>query len=383
MSQAFVKVQATSMTSAMQTSTPIPTIADELERLGAGYLLADLLPNGTSTSDSIAPTPIGASESSALVTLCQNNRLAPILGDAVHTGQLILADQALPELATSIEHYLASQLRVECAGMAVIDTLIRNGVDFRMLKGMATAHLDYPNPAMRPTGDLDILVQPKDIPAVIESLSKLEGGDFQVLPGNDWRVTHALPFRLSGIEIDVHNRLLHQAAGHSAARLDLFADPAHYEIAGRRVRALPPWLRLLQAASQNVIGGSPKLSSDLDVARLAGHETNAISRAREVGLGWVVAEGIRRSQQALAWGHPGAVPALAGWRDRAFERTYGRGTTSVQAAAVLEFTVAPMALRAALTRSAVLPGRAYLENRGRSPGEQVLRQIKRIGRSRR
>ncbi|MDW3176755.1 MAG: nucleotidyltransferase family protein [Acidimicrobiia bacterium] len=353
-------------------------IARALARLGAEQLLAPLVPATETSKPEAEPNQLDTEASVALITLCQNNRLSPILGDAVQSGRIVLAEDSLPKLFTSIEHFLASQLRVEQQSMTVVDALMDAAIDFRVLKGLATGYLDYPNPAMRPIGDLDILIRPSDMPEALAAISLIESGSLHALPSDDWRVTHAVPFRVGDIEIDLHHRLLHQAAGHCAARLDLFADPDPYKIAGREVFGLPPWLRLLQASAQNVLGGYQQLSSDLDVSRLAGHIDLALKHATQIGLQWVVAEGTRNSMQTLGWGERRDVGASPGWRDRAFERVYGSGTPSVQAASLLEISVAPMTIRAALARSVVLPGDAYLESRGRSPREQIVRQIKRI-----
>ncbi len=327
---------------------------------------------------SVPSLELGSIESKALVTLCQNNRLAPILGHEVQSGRLVLSEESLAELATTIEHYLATQLRVECGAMPVIDALIQHEIEFRVMKGMATAFLDYPNPAMRPIGDLDLLIRPRDMPRAIEALAALEGGELHVLPGNDWRITHAIPLRLNGVEVDLHSRLLHQAAGHCAARLDLFADPVQYQIVGRQVMALPAWLRLILASAQNVLGGYPQVSSDLDVARLAEHARIAMERSAQVGLGWVVTEGIRGSQRNLGWTSQELAPPRSNWRDHWFERAYGRQSASILEQTAIEIVMAPPSIGAALVKTAVLPGEDYLERRGRSPRQQIIRQLRRL-----
>ncbi len=356
-------------------------IAEDLALLGADQLLATLLPGQQHDHRSHEPQHVGPAESAKLVALCQNNRLAPLLGEAVHTGQIALASEALPDLFAAIEHYLASQLRVESQGMTVIDALGSAGIDFRMLKGMATAYLDYPNPAIRPIGDLDILIRGADMPRAIKALTALDAGEFLKPPRNDWRVTHAIPFRIGGIEVDLHHRLLHQAAGHCAAHLDLFADPDRYEIVGRKVFGMPPWLRLIQAASQNVLGGYQQLSSDLDVARLAAHVDVAVERASKVGLGWVVSEGVRRSQANLGWGPAAAAPGRLTWRDRWFKRTYGSDFwPSVLERSVFELATAPPSIAFAIVRSTLQPGDEYLESRSRSASQQLTRQLDRLRR---
>ena len=355
-------------------------IEADLAQLGADRLLATLIPNEGSGTLLSHPQILGEVESTRLVSLCNNNRLSPLLADAVHTGRIVIADAALHELSTAVEHFLATQLRVEVQGVAAIDALTHTGVDFRVTKGLATGYLDYPNPAMRPIGDLDILIRPRDMGRAIDALASLEGGDFLTPPGNDWRVTHAIPFVLRAVEIDVHNRLLHQAAGHRAARFDLFADPDPYEVAGRQVLALPPWLRLVQAASQNILGDTQQVSSDLDVARLAQHLDTALANAKEVGLGWVVAEGTRKSQQNLGWGTPLSSTAPETLPDRGFRRIYDGDEATVLERTIFEIASAKPSVGAAIIRSALRPGDAYLERRGRSASGQISRQINRLRR---
>ena len=127
-------------------------IADQLTLLGADQLLVPLiqqpnfLPEEQSESE---PQYIGDSASTQLLQLCLQHRLAPILSDAVHNGRIVLEGEATAELPRAVEHFLSSQLKVERQGMIVIDALLDADIDFRVLKGMASAFLDYPNPAMR------------------------------------------------------------------------------------------------------------------------------------------------------------------------------------------------------------------------------------------
>lgn len=352
-------------------------IATELALLGAPDLLAALLPAGAFETQELPPR-LDANDSRRLVQFTQRHRLAPILADSVHRGAVVLTEDATAELNTTVQHYLASQLRVEQQGVVIIDALQKRSVDFRLLKGMATGFLDYPNPALRPVGDLDIFVDARNMPVAIEALSQLPGGRFHNTPRNDWRVTHALPFRLNGIEVDLHHRLLHQAAGHCASRLDVLADAALFEISGRSVQAMPPWLRLLQAASQNVLGGYPQATSDLDVARLSAHVPEAIDRADDIGLGWVIREGIRRSQHRLEWGTTIDAPQIDTWRDRGFRHLYGSRKASVLELSLFEIINARPSIALAIVRGALRPGDVYLERRGRSTQQQLGRQIDRL-----
>lgn len=353
-------------------------IAQRLAQLGAGALLAPLLPESAPTSE--APARLEITESRELLDFCLYNRLGPILGDAVATGRLVLDAETQAELTEALAHVLGSQLRVETSGLRVIDALLDAGVDFRVVKGMATAYLDYPNPSLRTFGDLDLLIRSSDMPRATDRLARVDGGAFRALRGGDWRLQHALPFIVDGVEVDLHVRLLHQAAGHRADRLDLFDGPEEFDIVGRRVLALPPWLRLVQAACQNVIGGSQQLTSDLDVARLAPDIDFAGERCRAVGLGWVFAEGVRRSQRSLGWGDPSTSTPAESWRERWFRRVYEGRRSSVVELSLLEIVSAPPAHGVRLVKSSVLPGPEYLARRGRTPRQQIIRQIERLRR---
>ena len=58
--------------------------------------------------------------------------------------------------------------------MAFVDAEGGHGdIDVRVMKGMATGYLDYPNPAMRQIGDLDILIRGSDMTAAIAVVPRL------------------------------------------------------------------------------------------------------------------------------------------------------------------------------------------------------------------
>ena len=62
--------------------------------------------------------------------------------------------------------------RVLLETVAELDAL---GAEFRVLKGTAVAHLDYPDPSWRGFGDVDLLVQSDDYEAVVERLVATSG----------------------------------------------------------------------------------------------------------------------------------------------------------------------------------------------------------------
>lgn len=330
----------------------------------------------------VEPTPdeVPVEVSPVLFAFALEHRLLPYLIDPIADGRVVLdASIGGDEIDEAIAATLAGQLRVEMALVVMADVLYAAGIDFRVLKGLATAHLDHANPALRSFGDVDLLVHGEDIVRTIEMLIASELGSFMTVRGGDGGIQHAVTFVVDGVEVDIHHRLLHQAAGHLTARFDLFADPDQFEVNGRTLAALPSHLRLLQAAGQNVLSShrDRKISSDIDIFALRASYESALEAASEVGLGWMLQAGVARSMHLLGWEQALGDPAR-GVRGRLFEKVYGSGSASTIAVAGLEFLCAPVSVSVKIARSIVLPGDDYLERRGRSPLGQLAHQARRI-----
>ena len=72
--------------------------------------------------------------------------------------------------AASLKAIYATQLRIEATAHEIGETLAEHGIDCRLLKGLASAHLDYPRPELRQTGDVDLLVPSDSIDRVVALL---------------------------------------------------------------------------------------------------------------------------------------------------------------------------------------------------------------------
>lgn len=338
-----------------------------------------------SSLDPVAPPLTGeielaADDAEAVMSVVQSERIVPVLTDAVNRGAVVMPSaivERLLEITTSI---MSAAVEMEARTLDVVDRLEASGLSVRVVKGLATAHLDYPNPALRQFGDVDLLVKTSEAVEAIDCLERLGLRQRRALLGNDWRLTHSIEFDAGGFEIDLHHRLLHQAAGHLADRLDLFTTPDTFTVAGRSLRALPKPIRLLHAASQNVLSevGARKLSSDLDVLRMSDAVEPAALLASEAGLGWVLARGVDRASN---YGSILRVPpnGRIGLREAIVRRAYASDERSALRMAGAEAVVAPplWTLRSAL--SAFFPGREYRTRRGRSASAQLAHQLRRLG----
>ena len=114
-------------------------------------------------------------------------------------------------------------LSLEQQLVAVASLLADAGIESRVLKGSAYAHLDYPDPALRSFIDLDLLFRPSDIARAVAVLGV---GRFHAHPS---RATAGIrppvrqghdAARATGFEIDLHRTFV---LGPWGVRVDLDA----------------------------------------------------------------------------------------------------------------------------------------------------------------
>ncbi len=332
-----------------------------------------------SNSGSNIPVVIKEADFREILDESLRQRVMPSLYRAVECGTVSVAANCGPTLRDHLEASLATQVRIEAAALRAHEILSAAGVEHRFIKGLATAHLDYDNPALRHFSDVDLLVRPAALEQAIDALSGESGASLKVIRGGRPAIQHAVTVVMDRVEIDIHHRLLQQAAGHLAAHLDLFADPVDYEVCCGHLQALPAPLRLLQAASQNVIAGAldAKWSSDIDVLLLLDHAEEARHAAQSVGLGWLVDQGIARALSAAGESQPSTSHDLR-WQDRLLRWTYEEGRPSIIRATLCEAAVAPLRTSILTLVSIIWPGDAYLRSRRRSPTTQLTRQLRRL-----
>ena len=116
--------------------------------------MAWVLPGGAASEMSCAVTSI------AFVNTVAHQRVSGLVLDAVRPGcprRLARRDSG-PDWSRRTSAALRSSLAAEAASVTVSDLFRSAGVRHAVLKGCATAQLDYPDPAMRVTGDVDVLI---------------------------------------------------------------------------------------------------------------------------------------------------------------------------------------------------------------------------------
>jgi Uncharacterised nucleotidyltransferase len=315
----------------------------------------------------------------------RSHRVQGLLAAAVSRG-VVLADA--PTVEAIYDAHLAALrtcLVAEETAVLAFDALWFAGVECRVLKGVAVAHLDHDDPAERVFGDADVLVGRADHGRALAVLAAA-GFVRDEPPVRGWwerRFGKAIVLQApNGGELDLHLTI---TGGYFGERIDgaalLARNSEPVVLAGRTVGALDREDRLLQACCHSVLGGGSGLRAQRDIAQLLllrnADWQVAVDRAEPLGVDVVLALGVQRawSSLGLAVDHPAAVWANAfaaseqqiralGSYDAAFSSTWGPEGRSILAA------LGPLD-RARFVAGLAFPSRASLRARGRTWRQHV------------
>jgi hypothetical protein len=240
----------------------VPVASPEVRRIAATGVRAGMEP--------VRPTP----ERWPLVLSGTNlQRLTGLALAAYESGDLELADPQAEELLRHHRAAMVGALMIERLLLELSAELASAGVRAVVLKGPAVAHAVYPDPSMRPFGDLDLLVSGADWRGACEVLRS--AGIARDLPeprpGFDERfgkaATHSHP---SGLQVDLHRTLVLGPFGLWLDPGELLRHTETFELAGRRLERLDRTGMLLNAALHAGLGASPPLLLPIrDVAQAA------------------------------------------------------------------------------------------------------------------
>jgi len=225
--------------------------------------------------------------------------------------------------AEQLDQVLAMQVDVACTAVRIEHALLEVAeqfsaaeVSYAVLKGCATAHLDYVDPNRRQFGDVDLLVHPRDMERVQQLLWRAGWRQAYPLPRYHDRFTHAITFRRSGIaEIDLHQRIGHRALGLLVPTSELLAERVPLGVADRQLWALSDVDRLIHAATHAVAsrGSHRRLSTMADVlvlgSKLTDRAADVLERAGKWRILPIVEMGLRTAfEQAM-------LPLQSEWSD--------------------------------------------------------------------
>ncbi len=186
----------------------------------------------------------------------------------------------------------ATLLQLRSTATAVLERFSAEGIESRVLKGLATGELDYPSVGLRHTGDVDLAVLPEHLDEAVRLLCSdgYQQADDRFSPYLRYGSMLRGP---NGVEIDVHTRLSRR----SPLSDRLFQD-AGDPLALLPGRALCVEQRLVHASGHFLIAppGTRRLSGLLDVTLIHGRHTVDLEAARrfaaDLGIESLVGAGL-------------------------------------------------------------------------------------------
>ena len=264
--------------------------------------------------------PLPDTEFEALFDRCAAQRLMGALVQSICAGRLPATDAQAERAAQAHFEALCQCLELESLLLQAVAVLDAGGIEHRVLKGSATAHLDYPDPAHRTFADIDLLVRSEDFDRATALLVEhgYQRPVAEIRPGFDHRFGKGCTLTSSsGYELDLHRTFVTGPFGLLVRLDDLWADATPWMLAGgRRLFALGREQRLLHACYHAVLGDrEPRLVPQRDIAGLVLSNDLDEVRVRELAYAWraeyVVATAILMTWQTLALADETALTAWA------------------------------------------------------------------------
>lgn len=308
---------------------------------------------------------------------------------AVVDGVLVVDDDQRTQLAEAHDALMVQALELEARLVHLGSELDDHGIEWRIVKGPASAHLLYDDPAVRTFVDLDILVRSDALAATVALLEDLGAVRRHPSLGADYerRFSKSVTMRLDGAEIDLHRTLTPGPFGLAIIEDDLFADPTPFVVAGRELATVSYPVALVHACYHAVLGDvAPSDATRRDIAALAQHPDLDPDLVAGLAQRWrgvsVVADGLalgRPIAPAASWAVVGQLAAMPVGRldaqlRRAYEQRRGRfGRQTIASLVVLD----SWSGRFALARSVAWPTAAHLNARDLSRRQHLGRMFRR------
>ena len=233
--------------------------------------------------------PIGAAWD-RLFERAVDERAVPLLANAVDTGLVAATAEQERMLGAAHADLMASCVVLERAALELAEHYTRAGVEFRLLKGAAVAHLDYPDPSWRAFGDVDVLVTGAGYDAAIAVLEGLGGRrrSAEVRAGFDRRFGKGVCMLMpSGVQVDIHRTLATGPFGLTVDLDSLFSGSDSVTVGGRALPVLSREHRFLHACFHAALGDAePRLVALRDVAQMLLMTDLDADRARDTAQHW-------------------------------------------------------------------------------------------------
>ncbi len=306
-------------------------------------------------------------------------RLSPLASYAIEQGSLSASDSQRLEIFADHKSSMSLALVLERRLLEVYSKMTLAGIDARVLKGPAVAHLDYPDPSFRAFGDIDLLVPAGSFETASQILSSAGARRRfpEVSKGFDSRFGKGACFTYpDGLQVDLHRTISAGPFGLSVDLDALFAGGDEFEIRSVKVRTISRQHRFMHACFHAALGDvSPRLVALRDVAQmLIVNEVDleqSISIAKEWRAEVVLARAISLTWSRLELPASGPLVWANSYLPSRYEARAMRAYTSenrsyaTQVAAGVS-AVPGIAGKLAYMRALLLPSRQHLAGRDSS-----------------
>jgi hypothetical protein len=286
---------------------PAPPAAGELlARHVATRGLPDRSPDAVRVPGSLPAEPLSDLEWRRLIDKARHERMLGLLVATINDAALAVTDEQASEAHEAHVMALAGDLVRERELIGLVELLQRSGIDHRVLKGSAVAHLDYPDPSLRSFADVDLLVRSEEWDDAIDAL-RTEGWEREFgepRPGFDRRFVKGMVLRRQpegGVELDLHRTLSLGPFGLTVRLADLWEGYEVLRLGGAELRALRGEERLVHACFHAALGDvPPRLVPLRDIAQMSLGGNVDFDRVMELARSWR-AEAVLARAVGLAW----------------------------------------------------------------------------------
>jgi hypothetical protein len=327
----------------------------------------------------------------SLLQLCEAHRLVGLLGAAVDLNAVPATDEQARLLASAHLRAMTIGLMVERLLLRAATVLDDAAIPYRVLKGPAVAHLDWPDPSLRIFNDVDVLLDHAQYNNGINALIGLDcrRRTPEVHSGFDRRFGKGTTLvSIDGYELDVHRTLAAGAFGLLVKQDELMDSPDTFMLGGRSIPALGRPQRLIHACYHGVLGDAEQsLGALRDVAQMAADSTAEDQRAvHDLARSWEgeapVAAALLATRDSIGLdaGHP-LVAWAASFEPSSVEArrmvTYSTIESRFGREAIEGLRALPkMRDRVAYVRYLAFPSREHLDTRSESPMRRLFRGLK-------
>lgn len=264
------------------------------------------------------PLPVRVDSFAQLLELADAQRMLTWLAAAVSRDLVeAVSDDHRRLLAQQTLMATQTTLAAHAAATRVVPQLAAAGVvDVRVLKGCATAILEYSPHRHRYSSDVDLLIRPSDWDT---ALSVLPAAGIPIVRSNNFQRRYGKATTLrdeSGVEIDLHTMLTHGYFGLVIPIDELMGNTESFEIGGIEMQALDRPSRLIHAANHVAASEYIGMHSARDVLQIALGDGESWRLAIDRSERWKV-DGLFAAGVVKAWGmfEVGSHPLLD-WASR-------------------------------------------------------------------